>query len=147
MIPSFSTTLSQGFPPIPAVCQKIDLAGDWEMKLLKHLFNQVNFGSKRAASFSSFRVIKVGPEGQQEVFVEKRKEDPLVAKDMGSRCSIFMPGTSRHLSACLFGNGVIHDDKEDRMGVDSQMMKEFRQGALCDLFHRPNILSEESRKA
>lgn len=147
MITPCSTDLSQRLSPIPAICQEIDFTGDREAKTLKHLFNQVNFGSKRAASFGSFRVIEVGPEGQKEVLIKERKEHPLVAEDMGFACPVFMPGTSGHLSACLFGNGVIHDKKEDRMGVDSQMMEELGQSDLCDLFHGPDILSEESCEA
>ena len=147
MITPCSTDLSQRLSPIPAICQKIDLTGDREAKILKHLFNQVNFGSKRAASFSAFWVIEMSPEGQKEVMIKESKEDPLMAKDMGFVCSLFMPGTSGHLSACLLGNGVIHDKKEDRMGFDPQMIEELGQSDLGDLFHGPDILSQESSKA
>lgn len=147
MVTPCSTELSQRLSPIPAICQKIDFTGDREAKSLKHLFDQEDFGSKRAASFGPFRVIEVGPEGQKEVFIEESKEDPLVAKDMGFVGSLFMPGTSGHLLACLLGNGVIHDKKEDRMGFDPQLMEELGQSDLCDLFHGPDILSQESSKA
>lgn len=147
MIPPCSTDLSQRLSPIPAVCQKIDFTGDREAKTLKHLFNQLNFGSKGAASFISFRVIEVGPEGQKEVLIKERKEHPLVAEDMGFARPVFMPGTSGHLSACLFGDGVIHDKKEGRMGIDSQMMEELGQSDLCDVFHGPDVFSKEASKA
>jgi hypothetical protein len=147
MITPCSTDLSQGLSPIPAICQKIDFTGDREAKPLKHLFDQEDFGLKRAASFGPFRVIEVSPEGQKEVLIKESKEDPLVAKDMGFVCSLFMPGAAGHLCACLLGDGVIHDKKEDRMGFDPQMMEELRQSDLCDLFHGPDILSQESSKA
>jgi len=147
MITPFSTELSQRLSPIPAICQKIDFTGDREVKRLKHLFDQEDFGSKRAASFSAFWVIEMSPEGQKEVMIKESKEDPLMAKDMGFVCSLFMPGTSGHLSACLLGNGVIHDKKEDRMGFDPQMIEELGQSDLGDLFHGPDILSQESSKA
>ena len=147
MITPCSTEMSQRFSPIPAVCQKIDFTGEWEAKRLKHLFDQVNFGSKRATSFSPFRVIEMSPEGQKEVLIKESKEDPLVAKDMGFVCSLFMPGAAGHLLACLLGDGVIHDKKEGRMGFDPQMMEELRQSDLCDLFHGPHILSEEPGEA
>jgi hypothetical protein len=147
MVTPCSTELSQRLSPIPAICQKIDFTGDREAKRLKHLFDQEDFGSKRAASFGPFRVIEVGPEGQKEVFIEESKEDPLVAKDMGFVGSLFMPGTSGHLLACLLGNGVIHDEKKNRIGFDPQMMEELGQSDLGDLFHGPDILSEESSKA
>jgi hypothetical protein len=147
MITPCSTDLSQRLSPLPAICQKIDFTGDREAKILKHLFNQVNFGSKRAASFGPFRVIEMSPEGQKEVLIKERKEHPLVAEDMGFACPVFMPGTSGHLSTRLFGDGVIHDKKEDRMGIDSQMMEELGQSDLCDLFHGPDVFSKESSKA
>jgi len=142
-----SADLSQRLSPIPAICQEIDLTGDREAKRLKHLFDQEDFGSKRAASFGPFRVIGVSPEGQKKILIKKSKEDPLVAKDVGFVCSLFMPGAAGHLLACLLGNGVIHDKKEDRMGVDPQMMEELGQSDLCNLFHGPDILSQESSKA
>jgi hypothetical protein len=43
--------------------------------------------------------------------------------------------------------GVIHDKKESRMGFDLQMIEELGQSNLCDLFHGPDILSEESGEA
>jgi hypothetical protein len=147
MVTPCSTELSQRLSPIPAICQKIDFTGDREAKRLKHLFDQEDFGSKRAASFGPFRVIEVGPEGQQEVLIEESKEDPLVAKDMGFVGSLFMPGTSGHLLACLLGNGVIHDEKKNRIGFDPQLIEELGQSDLCNLFHGPDILSQESSKA
>ena len=147
MVTPCSTELSQRLSPIPAICQKIDFTGDREAKRLEHLFDQEDFGSKRAASFGPFRVIEVGPEGQKEVSIKEGKQDPLVAKDMGFVCSLFMPGTTGHLLACLFGKGVIHDKKENRMVFNLQMMEELRQSDLCDLFHGPHILSEEPGEA
>jgi hypothetical protein len=142
-----STQLSQRFSPIPAVCQKIDFTGDREAKRVKHLFDQEDFGPKRAASSGPFRVIQMSPEGQKEVLIKESKEDPLMAKDMGFVGSLFMPGAAGHLLACLLSNGVIHDKKEDRMGFDPQMMEELGQSDLCDLFHGPDILSQKSSKA
>jgi hypothetical protein len=118
MITPCSTELSQGLSPIPAICQKIDFTGDREAKCVKHLFDQEDFGLKRAASFDPFRVIEVSPEGQKKILIKEGKENPLVAKDMGLVGSFFMPGAARHLRAGLLGNGVIHDKKEDGMGFD-----------------------------
>ena len=147
MITPCSTELSQRLSPIPPVCQKIDFTGDREAKGLKHFFDQEDFSSKRAASLGPFRVIEVSPEGQKKVLIKESKEDPLMAKDMGFVGSLFMPGAAGHLSACLLGNGVIHDKKEDSMGFDPQMIEELGQSDLCDLFHSPDILSQESSKA
>ena len=147
MVTPCSTELSQRLSPIPAICQKIDFTEGWEAKSLEHLFDQEDFGSERAASFGPFGVIEVGPEGQKEVLIKEGEQDPLVAKDMGFVCSLFMPGTTGHLLACLFGKGVIHDKKENRMVFNLQMMEELGQSDLCDLFHGPHILPEESGEA
>jgi len=58
-----------------------------------------------------------------------------------------MPGAAGHLSACLLGDGVIHDKKEDRMGFDPQTMEKLGQSDLRNLLHGPDILSQESSKA
>jgi hypothetical protein len=142
-----SAELSQRFSPIPAICQKIDFTGDREAKGLKHLFDQENFRSKRAASFCSFRVIEVRPERQKEVLIKESKKDPLVTKDVGFVRSFFMPGAAGHLLACLLGNGVIHDKKQDRMGFDPQMIEELGQDDLRNLLHGPDILSQEASEA
>jgi hypothetical protein len=147
MVTPGSTELSQRLSPIPAICQKIDFTGGWKAKGLKHLFDQEDFGSKRAASLGSFRVIEMGPEGQKEVSIQESKQDPLVTKDMGSTGSVFMPGASGHLLTCLLDQSVIHDKKESRMGFDPQMMEELGQSDLCDLFHGPDVLSEEPCEA
>jgi hypothetical protein len=45
------------------------------------------------------------------------------------------------------GNGVIHDEKKNRIGFDPQLIEELGQSDLCNLFHGPDILSQESSKA
>jgi hypothetical protein len=147
MVTMVSAESSQGFPPIPAICQEVDFTRDGEPEALKHLFNQLDFGPKRAASLGAFGMIEFGTEGQEEVLIEESKEDPLVAKDMGFSSPVFMPATSGDLLARLLGNGVIHDKKEDRMGFDAQMTKELGQSDLCNLLHGPDAFSKESSKA
>jgi hypothetical protein len=146
MVTTLSAESSQGFPPIPAICQKVDFTGDREPEPLKHLFNQLDFGSKGTTSLGSFGMIEFGPVGQKEVLIKESKEDPLVAKDMGFSSPILMPATSGHRLACLFGNGVIHDKKEDGVGFDPQMTKELRQSDLCNFLHGPDVFSKESSK-
>jgi hypothetical protein len=118
MVTTLSAELSQGFSPIPAICQKIDLTGTREAKLLKHLFDQSDFGLKGTAPLGSFGVIELGPERQKKVLIEESKQNPLVAKDVRFTSPLFMPGASGHLSACLLGKGIVHDEKENRMGFD-----------------------------
>ena len=147
MVTPCSTELSQRLSPIPPICQKIDFTGDREAKSLKHLFNQEDFSPKRAASLSSFRMIEMGPERQKEVSIQESKQNPLVTKDMGLTRSLFMPGASGHLFACLLDQGVIHDKKDNGMSFDPQMIEELGQSDLCDLFHGPDVLTEEPCEA
>jgi hypothetical protein len=147
MVAPCSTELSQRFSPIPTICQEIDFTGNREAKRLKHFFDQENFGSKWTASLGAFGMIEMGPKGQKEVSTQEGKQDPLVTKDMGFTGSIFMPGATGHLLACLLDQGIIHDNKEGTMFFDPQMIEELGQGALCDLFHGPDVLSEESCEA
>jgi hypothetical protein len=147
MVAPCSTELSQRFSPIPAICQEIGFTGNWEAKRLKHFFDQEDFGSKGATSSGAFGMIEMGPEGQKEVSIQEGKQDPLVTKDMGFTGSIFMPSATRHLLACLLDQGVIHNNEEGGMIFDLQVIEELGQGALCDLFHGPKVLSEESCEA
>lgn len=147
MITPCSTELGQGLSPIPAICQEIDFTGDRKTKRLKHLFDQEDFGSKRAASLGSFRVIEMGPEGQKEVSIQESKQDPLMTKDVGSTGSVFMPSTSGYPLACLLDQGIIHDKKESRVGFDLQMTEELGQSDLCNLSRSPDVLPEKSCEA
>lgn len=147
MVATLSAELSQGFGPIPSICQKIHFTRDREAETLKHFFNQGDFGLERATSFTAFGVIEFGPERQKKVLIEERKQDPLVAKDMGFSSPVFMPGATGHLLACLLSNSVIHNEKENRMGFDPQMVEELGQSDVCNFFHGPDISSQESGEA
>ena len=124
MVTILSAELSQRLPPIPTVCEKIEFTGNRQTKGLKHLFDQEDFGSKRAASFGPFGVIEFRPEGQKEVLIKESQEDPLMAKDVRFVSPFFMPSTAGHLLARLLGNGVIHDKEQNRMFLDLQVVKE-----------------------
>lgn len=73
MVTTLSAESSQGFSPIPAICQDVDFTRDREPEAVKHLFNQLDFGSKRTTSFGTFGMIEFGPEGQKEVLIEEGK--------------------------------------------------------------------------
>src|SRR4030042_4674948 len=109
MIATLSTDLSQRFGPVPAIGQDIELTRDRQCKDSKDLLSQGDFGLKGAATPRSFRVIELGPQGEEKVFVEQSREDPLMAKDIGHVLGmILMPTTARNLLTCLFNKGVIH---------------------------------------
>jgi hypothetical protein len=71
-----------------------------------------------------------------------------MAKDIGHLLSmIFMPSTPWNALASLSNKGVIDNEKEDRLGFDSQGKEEFFQSDLDHLLCGPNVLSQEPGKA
>ena len=67
-----------------------------------------------------------------------------MTKDVGHILSmIFMPGTPRDALACLLDQGVIDNKEQDRLGFDSQGREELKQSGFDNLFHGPDILSQE----
>jgi hypothetical protein len=60
---------------------------------------------------------------------------------------IFIPSTPWDGLSGLSNKGVIDNEKEDRLGFDSQGMEEFFQSDLEHLFCGPNVLSQEPGKA
>jgi len=147
MVATLATKLSQGLCPIPAICQKIDLTRNRETKRLEHPLGHGDFGLERTTSSGSFGMIEFGPERQKKVFIKQSQEDPLMAKDIGFLSMISMPRTSWNLLACLLGERIIHDKKQDGMGLDPQGLEKPNQTDLDDLLHGPDVLSQESGKA
>ena len=74
MIPLLTTSLSQVFRPITGIRQKINLTGQRELKLSKHLFYNGHFGLKPSTSFSAFRMIEFSPKGKEEVFIKRGRK-------------------------------------------------------------------------
>jgi len=148
MIATFSTDQNQRFGPVPAISQDIELTGDRQCKGSEDLLSHGDFGLKGAATPRPFRMIELGPQGQKKIFEEQGREDPLMAKDIGHVLGmILMPPTAGNLLACLFNQAIIHDKKEDIPGGDPQGLEELMEGGLCNLFHRPNALAQESSEA
>jgi hypothetical protein len=147
MVTTLPTKQSQFLRPIPTIRQKIDFTRDGESKGLEHPFGQGDFGLKGSTSFGPFRMIEFCPQRQKKVFIKQGKEDPLVTKDIGLLSMIPMPGTSWNLFACLLGEGVIDNQKENGMGFDPQGMEELIQSGLCDLLHGPDVVPQESGEA
>ena len=144
MVTTLSAKQSQFLCPIPTIRQKVDFTREGDSEGLKHPFGQDDFGPEGTRSFGPFWMIEFSPERQKKVFIEQAREDPLVAKDKSLLSMISMPGTSGNLLACLLGNGVIHNKKEHGLGFDPQGMEELIQCGLCNFFHRPDVLSQES---
>ena len=145
MVTVLPTTLSQFFRPIPTVHQNIEFARDRKSKGSDDPFGQSDLGLKASTTPRPFRVIELGPKGQEKIFIKQGRKHPLVAKDISHILSmIFVPRASWNLLATLLSNGIINDKKEDRVGFDAQGIKELLQSDLCNLFEGPDVLSQET---
>ena len=58
-----------------------------------------------------------------------------------------MPSTPGDFLSCFWNQGVIDNKKEDRLGFDSQDVKELFQSDLDHFLCSPNVLSQESGEA
>lgn len=93
-------------------------------------------------------MIELGPQGQEKLFIEQGRKDPLMAKDIGHGLGIIlMPPTAGDLLARLLNQRVIEDKKNDIPDTHPQCLKELIKGGLGEGFHRPKVLSQESSKA
>jgi hypothetical protein len=71
-----------------------------------------------------------------------------MSKDIGHVLStIFIPGIPQDLLAVFLDKGIIHDEKECRMGFDQKRMRELVQGDFYDLLRGLDALSQESGEA
>jgi hypothetical protein len=70
-----------------------------------------------------------------------------MAKDILLLRMISMPSTPWDGLPSLSNQGVIDNEKEDRLGFDAQGTKEFSQSNLDHVFCGPNILSQEPGEA
>ena len=148
MVTILSTELSQFFCPIPAICQEIELAGNWELQGFNHPLSHGNFRLETAASFDLLGMIESGPERQKRVLPEQSRKHPLMAKDSGHIPGmIFIPGTPWNLFSRFFGDRIIHDEKERGMGFNPQRMEEPLQSDPHNFLQGPSVLPQETGKA
>ena len=83
MVAIITARQSQFLRPIPAVGQNIEVAGPGQVQTLEDLFRQGDFRLEASASFGPFGMIEAGRQRQESLFIQERRQDPLVAKDIG----------------------------------------------------------------
>jgi len=147
MIAASPTDLDQGLCPVPTIGQYVEFTRDRELNLFDDSFCQLNLCTEVATSLGPLGMIEFSPKGQEEVPIKQRGEDPLMAKDILLLGMIFMPSTPGEGLPRLSNKAVIDNEKEDRLGFDSQGMEEFFQSDLDHFFCGPNILPQEPSKA
>jgi len=147
MISLLTTGLSEIFRPIPSIRQEIDFTRDGELKLSQDLFSHGHFGLKPSTTLRPFRVVEVGPKGKEKVFIQQSRKDPLMSEDVGQILGmIFMPATSGDLFAGLLGQGIIDQEKEDRIRFDLKGTEKMFQGGFDQLFLVPDIGDQKPGK-
>jgi len=68
---------------VPAIGQNVELAGHGQAQDLKDLLGQVDLGVETSAFFDSLGMVEPGPQGQDRLFIEECRQNPLVAEDIG----------------------------------------------------------------
>jgi len=147
MVATSPTNSNQGFCPVPAIRQNIEFTRERKSEPFENPFGQNDLGLERARSSCSLGMVEFCPEGEEKLFIEQGREDPLMAEDIGHMLSmIFIPTTSWNLSACLLDDGIVDDEKENRRGFDLQRVEELGQSRLHHPLHGPYVLAQESGK-
>jgi hypothetical protein len=92
-------------------------------------------------------MVKLGPKGEEEVFIEQSRKDPLMAKDIGHLVGmVFMPSASRHLLSRLLRQGIVNHEKEDGVGFDLKGFKKVFHGHPNQFFLVPDIIGQKPGK-
>lgn len=139
---------SQFFGPVPAVSQNIEFAGPGQVNMLEDLFRQGDFRLEASASLGPFGMIEAGRQRHESLFIQERRQDPLVAKDIGQVLGmILIPTASGNFLPGFFDNRIVQEQKDNRAGLNLKGMEEFLKRQGQDLIHSPGILSQEPGEA
>ena len=145
MVAVTPTKQGQFLTPVPAIGQNIEFTSHGQAQALKDLLGQGDFGLEGSATFRPLGMIKTGPQGQDRLFIEERRQNPLVAEDMGQVMGmILIPSTAGELFPGFLNNRIVQEKKDDRTGFNLKGMEELMQSRSQDLIHGPGILSEEA---
>lgn len=148
MIAIIPTSQSQLLRPVPAIGQNIEFTGDGQAQTMKDPFRQGDFRLEAAASLGPFRMVEAGRQGQESLFIEERRQDPLVAKDIRQVLSmILIPSAAGDLLSCFFDNRIIQEEKDDGAGFNLEGMEEFCEGHGQDFIPGPGIFPQETGEA
>ena len=138
----------QFLTPVPAIGQNVELAGHGQAQALKDLLGQADLGVETSASFGSFWMVEPGPQGQDRLFIEEGRQNPLVAEDIGQVLGmILIPSAAGDLLPRFLDNRVVQQKKDNGTGFNPEGTKEFIDSRVQDLIQGPGILSEEPGEA
>jgi len=138
----------QFLTPVPAIGQNVEPAGPRQAQALKDLLGQADFRVETSTSFGPLGMVEPAPQGQDRMFIEERRQNPLMAEDMSQVLGmILMPGAAGDLFPRFLDNRVVQEKKDDGRGLNLEGMKEFVDRHSQDFIQGPGILSEEPGEA
>ena len=146
-----ATTLAkqgQFLTPVPAISQNIEVTGRGQAQALKDLLGQGDLGVEPSASFGSLGVVEPGPQGQESLFIEESRQDPLVAEDISQVLGmILIPSTAGDLLSRFLDNRVVQEKKDDGAGLNLKDMEELMESRGQGLIHGPGIFPQKPGEA
>jgi len=144
------TAAKQGqfFTPVPAIGQNVELAGHGQAQALKDFLGQADLGVETPASFGPLGVVEPGPQGQDRLFIEEGRQNPLVAEDISQVLGmILIPSAAGDLLPRFLNNRVVQEKKDDGAGFNLEGAEKLMESRSQDLIHVPGILSQEPGEA
>jgi len=148
MVAITPTKEGQFLTPVPAIGQNVELADHGQVQALKDFFGQADLGVETSASFDSLGMVEPGPQGQDRLFIEEGRQNPLLAEDISQVLGmILIPSAAGDLLPRFLDNRVVQEKKDDGAGFNLEGMKEFMDSRSQDLIHSPGILSKEPGEA
>jgi len=83
---------------------------------------------------------RAGPQGQDRMFIEERRQNPLMAEDISQVLGmILMPGAAGDLFPRFLDNRVVQEKKDDGRGLNLEGMKEFVDRHSQDFIQGPGF--------
>jgi len=144
MVAITPTKQGQFFTPVPAIGQNVELTGHGQAQALKDLLGQGDLGVETSTSFGPLGVVESSPQGQDRLFIEEGRQDPLVAKDVSQVLGmILIPSAAGNLLPCFLDNRIIQEKKDDGARLNLEDMEELLKSRSQDLIHGPGILAQE----
>ena len=148
MVAIFPARQSQFFGPVPAVGQNIEFTGPGQVHTLEDPLRQGDFRLEASASLSPFGMIEAGRQRHKSLFIQERRQNPLVAKDIRQVLGmILIPTTSRDFLPGFFDDRIVQEQKDDRAGLNFKGIEKILKRQGQDLIHSPGILSQEPGEA
>jgi hypothetical protein len=89
-------------------------------------------------------VVEAGRQRQESLFIEERRQNPLVAKDICQILGmILIPSAAGDFLPGFCDDRIVQEQKDDRAGLNLKSLEEMMKRQGQDFIHSPDILSQE----